>query len=149
MEGLRFSSSLYMTLIWLQVFRWVPDFPNTVKKMRNPQLEGFRDFFNDPTADNYLQCIYQEISKISSQIGPWKSNIKRCSADIIDSDESDDEAALPPIPSRFLASSDKEEQETKHKKKKVKVCQHSLTAMKKRYQKTKRKKKIRNRNCNL
>ena len=54
MEGLRFSSTLYMTLIWLQVFRWVPDFPNTVKKMMNPQLEGFRDFFNDPTADNYL-----------------------------------------------------------------------------------------------
>ena len=72
----------------------------------NPQLEGFQDFFNDPTADNYLQCIFDEISRTSSQASPWKSNVKTHLADIIDSDESDDDDVLPPIPRKFLASSD-------------------------------------------
>ena len=121
MERLRFSSSLYMTLIWLRVFRWVLHFPDTVKRKMNPQLEGFRDFFEDPTADKYLECIFDEISKTSSQPGPSKSNVKRRLADISDSDESDDEAALPSTPSRFLPSSDGEEEQTKHKNKKIKV----------------------------
>ena len=149
MEGLCFSSSLYMTLIWQRVFWWVIDFPNSVKKKMNPQVESFRDFFNDLTADDsYLQCIFEEISKTSSRAGPWESNIKRCLADIIQSDKSDDEAALSPISSRFLASSDVEEEQTKHTKKKVKVkshsCQqfqHSWPARKKRYQPPERKKK--------
>ena len=42
-------------------------------------------------------------------------------ADIIDAYESDDEAALPSIPSRFLPSSDEEEEQTKHTHKKIKV----------------------------
>ena len=42
MEGLLFSSSLYMTLIWLRVFLWDLHNPKTVKEKMNPQLEGFR-----------------------------------------------------------------------------------------------------------
>ena len=117
MEGLGFSSLLYMALLWLRIFQWILDFPMSVKKKMNPQLEGFRDFFNDPTADNYLKCIFDEISKTSSHAGPSKSNIKRHLADIIDSDESDNEAALPPIPRRFPESSDEKEEQVKQKKK--------------------------------
>ena len=85
----------------------------------NPQLEGFRDFFNDPTADNYLKCIFDEIWKTSSQAGPSKSNTKRRLADIIDSDKSDDKAVLPPIPHRFPESSHEKEEQVKQKKKKI------------------------------
>lgn len=60
MKGLRFSSSLYIPLIWLRIFWWNPDFPQTVEKKMN------WDFFIDPTADNYLQCIFEEIAKTSS-----------------------------------------------------------------------------------
>ena len=120
MEGLRFSSSSYMALIWLRVFRWVLDFHQSVKKKMNPQLEGFRNFFKDPTADNYLACIFEEISKTSSQAAPSNPNTKRRLADILDSDDGDDEATLPAIPSRFLPSSDDEEEDTKCKKKKAK-----------------------------
>lgn len=42
MEVLLFSSSLYMTLIWLRVFLWDLHDPKTVKEKMNPQLEGFR-----------------------------------------------------------------------------------------------------------
>ena len=83
----------------------------------NPQLEGFWDFFEDPTAYKYLECIFDEISKTSSQPAPSNSNIKRHLADIIDAYENDDEAALPSIPSRFLPSSDEEEEQTKHTQK--------------------------------
>ena len=55
MKGLRFSSSLYIPLIWLQTVE-----KKTVEKKMN------WDFFIDPTADNYLQCIFEEIAKTSS-----------------------------------------------------------------------------------
>ena len=85
----------------------------------NPQLGGFKDFFEDPTADNYMDYVFKEISKSYSQAGPSRSNTKRRLAEILDSDDSDDEKVLPPVPSRFLPSSD-EEAEEQPKKKKVK-----------------------------
>ena len=115
-EGLRFSSSLYMTLIWLRVFRWVLSDPKSVKEKMNPQLGGFKDFFEDPTADNYMDCVFKEISKSYSQAGPSRSNTKRRLAKIYDSDDSDDERVLPPVPSRFLPSSDEEAEEQPKKK---------------------------------
>ena len=83
----------------------------------NPQLGGFKDFFGDPTADNYMDCVFKEISKSYSQAGPSRSNTKRRLAKIYDSDDSDDERVLPPVPSRFLPSSDEEAEEQPKKKK--------------------------------
>ena len=83
----------------------------------NPQLGGFKDFFEDPTADNYMNCVFKEISKSYSQATPSKSNTKRCLAEIYDSDDTDDERVLPPVPSRFLPSSDEEVEEQPKKKK--------------------------------
>ena len=121
MEDLRFSSSLYMTLIWLRIFWWVSDFLESVKKKMNPQLEGFSNFFKDPNADNYLEWIFKEIEKPSSQAGSSKPNIqRRLAAGILDSHDDDEEMALPAIPSRFLPNSDKEEILTKSKMKNAK-----------------------------
>ena len=116
-EGLRFSSSLYMTLIWLRVFRWVLNDPKSVKEKMNPQLGGFKDFFEDPTADNYMNCVFKEICKSYSQAAPSKSNTKRRLDEIYDSDDTDDDRVLPPVPSRFLHSSDEEAEEQPKKKK--------------------------------
>ena len=77
-EGLRFRSSLYKTMIWLRIFRWVLHDPKTIKEKMNPQLEGFKNFFDDPTADNYMNCVFKEISNTYSQPDPSRSNTKRC-----------------------------------------------------------------------
>ena len=90
-EGFQFRSCLFMTLIWLPVFWWILDYPNTVKEKTNLQLGGFRDFFKDTTTEKYTNCVFREIPNTSSPGGPSKSNRKRRSADILNSDDSGDE----------------------------------------------------------
>ena len=94
-------------------------FSKECQEKDEPTVRGFLDFFKDPTADNCLECIFEEIVKTSPPAGPSKPNTKRHLTDILDLDESNDEAALPAILSRFLPSSDKEYVQIKTKKKKV------------------------------
>ena len=45
-EGLRFSSSMYLCLIWLRIFWYILRNPGDVKKKLNPTLLSFADFFS-------------------------------------------------------------------------------------------------------
>ena len=65
LEELQFSSSMYLCLIWLQIFRYVLKNPNNVKEKLNPMLTSFADFFNIPTRDNYVEGVMNDMSKLT------------------------------------------------------------------------------------
>ena len=65
LEGLRFSSSMYLSLIWLRIFRYVLKNPNEIKKKLNPMLTSFAEFFRNPTRDNYVEGLLNDMSKLT------------------------------------------------------------------------------------
>ena len=65
LEELQFSSSMYLCLIWLQIFRYVLKNPNNVKEKLNPMLTSFADFFNNLTRDNYVEGVMNDMSKLT------------------------------------------------------------------------------------
>ena len=96
MEGLRFSSSLYLMLIWLRVFQWVLNNPNSVKEKLNPSLANFRSFFEDPSADTYIEGIIRHMTNNEQQqVAPTRSSGKRRLAELADSDDDDEDINLP------------------------------------------------------
>ena len=88
MEGLRFSSSLYMMLIWLRAFQWVLNDPNSVKEKLNPSLTNFRSFFDNHSADTYIEGIIRHMTNNEQQcVAPTRLSGKRKLADLADSDD--------------------------------------------------------------
>ena len=96
MEGLRFSSSLYMMLIWLRAFQWVLNNLNSAKEKLNPSLANFRSFFEDPSADTYIEEIIRHMTNNEQQrVAPTRSSGKRRLAELADSDDGGDDINLP------------------------------------------------------
>ena len=92
MEGLRFNSSMYLSLIWLEIFRNVLKNPRDVKKKLNPILISFADFFNNPTRDNYVQGLINDMSKLT--ITPQKHyTVKRKLSESAEFDDSEQDMA--------------------------------------------------------
>ena len=88
LEGLGFSSSMYLYLIWLHIFWYVLKNPKDVKKRLNPMLTSFGDFFNNPTRDNYVKGLLNDMSKLA--ITPKKQyTAKRKLSKLVDSDDSE------------------------------------------------------------
>ena len=96
MEGPRFSSSLYLMLIWLRAFQWVLNNPNSVKEKLNPSLANFRSFFEDPSADTYIKGIVSHMTNNEQQrVAPTRPSGKRRLAELADSDDDDEDSNLP------------------------------------------------------
>ena len=91
-EGLRFSSSMYLLLIWMRVFQWVLDNPHDVQKELYSSLPHFNKFCKSPTTDNYLKGLTNSFNSLTISIMPSPSGVKRRLADIHDSSgESEEE----------------------------------------------------------
>ena len=56
---------MYLSLIWLEIFRYVLKNPRDVKKKLNPMLVSFADFFNNPARDNYVQGLTNDMLKLT------------------------------------------------------------------------------------
>ena len=116
LEGLRFSSSMYLCLIWLRIFWYVLKIPKDVKKRLNPMLTSFGDFFNNPTRDNYVEGLLNDMSKLP--ITPKKQyTARRKLSKLVDSDGSDLDLPYVPPP---VSSDDEDEIPQSPKKKKCK-----------------------------
>ena len=70
--------------------------------MFNVFVGGFRNFFNDAIAGKFINWVFWEIPNTSSRAGPSRWNRKMVLADILDSDDTDEEAVFPSIPSRLF-----------------------------------------------
>ena len=57
LEGLQFSSSMYLCLIWLHIFRYVLQNPKDIKKKLSPMLTSFGAFFSNPTGGSLERYI--------------------------------------------------------------------------------------------
>ena len=74
-----------MMLIWLPAFHWVLNNPNGVKERWNTSLTNFRSFFDDPTADIYIEVIIRHISNNEQQrVTPTRSLGRRRLAELVD-----------------------------------------------------------------
>ena len=75
-EGLRFSSSMYLALIWVRVFQWVLDNPEEVSKKLSSGLPHFKKFSRSPSTDNYIEGLMESINAlgISTMPSPSVSN---------------------------------------------------------------------------
>ena len=88
-EGLRFSSSMYLLLIWMGVFQWVLDNP---QKELSSSLPHFNKFYKLLTTDNYLKGLTNSLNSLTISTMPSPSGVKRRLADIHDSSgESEEE----------------------------------------------------------
>ena len=92
-EGLRFSSSLYLMLIWMRVFQWVLDKPDKVIEEMASNLPNFKNFYKPPSTDHYIEGLIESLKSMGTLSIPSPSGPKRRLADIHDSTESEDEPA--------------------------------------------------------
>ena len=90
-EGLRFSSSLYLMLIWMRVFQWILDNPDKVIEEMASNLPNFKQFYKSPSTDHYIQGLIESFKSMGISSIPTPSGPKRRLADIHDSTESEDE----------------------------------------------------------
>ena len=123
-EGLRFSSSMYLCLIWLRIFRYILQNPEDVKKKLNPTLLSFADFFQHPTRDSYIEGLMNFMSKLTIKPNkPYAAKRKLC--EIADSDDSDNTDMPYVSPPHFSDDEDempapiKKKKSRKHKKSKI------------------------------
>ena len=123
MEGLRFSSSMYLSLIWLTIFHYVLKNPREVKKKLSPMLTSFADFLNNLTRDTYVEGLVNDILKLT--ITPQKHyTAKKSTTQLSLSDDSE-----PDIEYVYRAISSNDEMEMPEPPKKRKSKKHKKSKM--------------------
>ena len=75
-EGLRFSSSMYLCLIWMRVFQWVLDNPEEVSKELSSNLPHFKKFYRLPNTDNYMAGLTESMNALGISTMPSPSGAK-------------------------------------------------------------------------
>ena len=109
-EGLKFSSSLYLMLIWIRVLKFVLENPAEVNKQM-VNVPFFGKFQKMPTADNYIDCLVRSIAGLNITSAPDAPRVMRRLVELGDS-ENEEEQEEAPIPKK------------KKKAKKSKVATH-------------------------
>ena len=65
-EGLKFSSSLYLMLIWIRILKFVFENPAEVNKQM-VNIPFFHKFQKMPTANNYIDCLVKSMARLFNQ----------------------------------------------------------------------------------
>ena len=85
-EGLKFSSSLYLLLIYVRVLRFVFENPSkTSEHMVN--VPFFHEFQKSPTCENYIDALVNSMAGLSMSAPPTPASAKHRLVDIQDSEE--------------------------------------------------------------
>ena len=92
-EGLKFSSSLYLMLIWTRVLKFVFENPAEVNKLM-VNVPFFDKFQKMPTVDNYIDCLVKSMaSSITST--PETTRVKRRLVELGDSESEEEQKEAP------------------------------------------------------
>ncbi|XP_057312031.1 uncharacterized protein LOC130650392 [Hydractinia symbiolongicarpus] len=108
-EGLRFASSLYLSLIWLRAGKFVMKNPEIVLQKLHPAATGFTQFKRDVSADAYVQDIATALGALNLT-SPTKESVKRKL--LIDIPSSDEEEMYMPPKKKVNNDSDNYDDET-------------------------------------
>lgn len=108
-EGLKFASSLYLSLIWLRAGKFVMKNPQIVLQNLHPAATGFTHFKRDVPADGYVQDIATALGALNLT-SPTKESVKRKL--LIDIPSSDDEEVPMPAKKKVKNDSDSYDEET-------------------------------------
>ena len=93
-EGLKFSSLLYLLLIWIRVLKFVFENPIEVSKhmVNVPFFGGFQKL---PTCEHYIDGLDKSMAGLSVSPAPVTPKTKRRLVEIADSEEEEEEVEPP------------------------------------------------------
>ena len=91
-EGLKFTSSLYLMLIWIRVLRFVLENPEEVNKQM-VNVPYFGEFHKMPTTENYMDGLVRSMCKLQIAPRPETPRVKRRLIELQDS-ETEEEPAV-------------------------------------------------------
>ena len=93
-EGLKFTSSLYLMLIWIQVLKFILGNPMEVgKQMVN--VPFFDKFQKTQTTDNYVDGLVRSMAGLKISATPERPAVTRSLAEMEDSEEEEETEILP------------------------------------------------------
>ena len=93
-EGFKFSSSLYLLLIWVRVLRFVFENPSKISE-HMVNVPFFHEFQKSPTCENYIDALVNSMAGLSMSAPPTPASAKRRLVDIQDSEEEEDVVQRP------------------------------------------------------
>ena len=93
-EGLKFSSLLYLLLIWVRVLRFVFENPSKISE-RMVNVPFFLEFQKSLTCENYIDALVNSMAGLSMSAPPTPASAKRRLVDIQDSEEEEDVVQRP------------------------------------------------------
>ena len=111
-EGMRFSSSLYLMLIWIRVLKFIFQSLNDVAERMKKLHPFFKDFLTKRTTEAYIDGLCQSLKSICIGSAHVKKSTENCKLSHILSMEplssSDDDG--PPSQCRRLVTDDEDDE---------------------------------------
>ena len=93
-EGLKFSSSLYLMLIWIRILKFVFENPAEVNKQM-VNIPFFDKFQKMPTANNYIDCLVKSMAGLKITSTPETPRVKRKLVELGDSESEVEQEEAP------------------------------------------------------
>ena len=90
-EGLRFSSSLYLTLIWVRVLKYIFQNPSQVAEKMKKSHPCFQEFLIKQTTEAYIDGLCESLKSVCIGSPVKKPGKKRRLSDILSQETSSDD----------------------------------------------------------